>query len=130
MADESIAAMRGRAKRTTYVAEETWTKFCEFKAAIIGRKGENAVARTLAALGIPALHDVLLPDLLGITQLDHVVRAADAILVIETKTYGGHIAGSLHSSEWVQHLAAGETQHAFQNPVHQTIAIVGPSRRP
>lgn len=99
--------------------EETWAKFGAFKAAITGRKGESAVARSLRKLGVPALHDVLLPDALGVTQLDHLVHAADAILVIETKTYGGHITGSLTSAEWVQHLAAGEIRHAFQNPVHQ-----------
>ncbi|WP_158744948.1 nuclease-related domain-containing protein [Acidisphaera sp. L21] len=119
MVDENETATRSRSKRTTHVGEDTWTKFGEFKAAIIGRKGEGAVARALSNLGMPALHDVLLPDLLGVTQMDHLVRASDAIMVIETKTYGGHITGSLDSAEWVQHLAAGEVRHALQNPVHQ-----------
>jgi hypothetical protein len=48
-----------------------------------------------------------LPDLLGVTQLDHLVRASDSILVIETKTYGRYIVGSLDSAQWAQHLAAG-----------------------
>jgi hypothetical protein len=119
MVDKDETATRIRPKRTTFVSEATWAKFGEFKAGIIGRKGESAVARVLSALGVPALHDALLPDLLGVTQLDHLVRAPDAIMVIETKTYGGHITGSLDGAEWVQHLDAGETRHAFQNPVHQ-----------
>jgi hypothetical protein len=119
MVDESETAPRGRSKRTTFVDEDTWTKFREFKAAIAGRKGESSVARSLSALSVPALHDVLLPDLLGVTQLDHLVRASDAIRVIETKTCGGYIVGSLDSAEWVQHLAAGERRHVFQNPIHQ-----------
>jgi Nuclease-related domain len=119
MADENQAALRGRSRRTTFVDEDTWTKFGEFKAAITGRKGEISVARSLSTLGVPALHDVLLPDLLGVTQLDHLARASDSILVIETKTYGVYIVGSLDSAEWVQHLAAGESRHLFQNPIRQ-----------
>lgn len=117
--DKDETATRIRPKRTDFVSEATWEKFGAFKAGIIGRKGESAVARVLSALGVPVLHDVLLLDLLGVTQLDHLVRAPDAILVIETKTYGGHITGSLDGAEWVQHLAAGEVRHVFQNPVHQ-----------
>jgi Nuclease-related domain len=119
MIDKTEAAARSRAKRTTYVSEATWEKFGEFKAGIIGRKGESAVALALSELGVPTLHDVLLPDALGVTQVDHLVRGPDAILVIETKTYGGHITGSADSAEWAQHLNAGETRHEFQNPVHQ-----------
>jgi hypothetical protein len=119
MIDTDDTTTRSRPKRTTFVSEATWQTFGEFKAGIIGRKGERAVARVLSALGVPALHDALLPDLLGVTQLDHLVRAPDAILVIETKTYGGHITGTLDSAGWVQHLDGGETRHAFQNPVHQ-----------
>jgi restriction system protein len=119
MVDKDEATTRSRPKRTTFVSEATWEKFGEFKAGIIGRKGEGAVARVLSALAVPALHDILLPDLLGVTQLDHLVCAPDAIFVIETKTYGGHITGSLDGAEWVQHLAAGETRHSFQNPVRQ-----------
>lgn len=119
MLDDGETSTRRRSRRTTSVDEETWAKFGAFKAAITGRKGESAVARSLRELGLPALHDVLLPAALGVTQLDHLVHAADAILVIETKTYGGHITGSVTSAEWVQHLAAGEIRHGFQNPLHQ-----------
>jgi hypothetical protein len=110
---------RARAKRTAYVDERTWAAFGAFKAGIIGRKGESAVARSLEDLGVPALHDVLLADLMGLTQVDHLVRARDAILVIETKTYGGHITGAVDRPEWMQHLSDDETQHAFQNPAYQ-----------
>jgi hypothetical protein len=73
----------------------------------------------LAALGVPVLHDVLLADLMGLTQVDHLVRARDAILVIETKTYGGHITGAVDRPEWVQYLAHDEVRHSFQNPAYQ-----------
>jgi hypothetical protein len=110
---------RGRARRTTFVDERAWATFSAFKAGITGRKGEAAVARALALLGYAALHDIIVPDQSGVTQIDHVVRAPDAIAVIETKLYGGHITGSLHSSDWVQHLAAGDIRDVFQNPARQ-----------
>jgi hypothetical protein len=119
MADDGGTTTRARGRRTTYVDERTWAAFGEFKAGIIGRKGESAVARALGDLGVPALHDVLLVDLLGLTQVDHVVRARDAIVVIETKTYGGHITGAVDCPEWVQHLADDEARYAFQNPAYQ-----------
>jgi hypothetical protein len=109
----------GHARRTTFVNERAWATFGAFKAGITGRKGEAAVARALALLGYAALHDVLLPDQFGVTQIDHVVRASEAIVVIETKTYGGHITGTLHGSDWVQHLAAGDIRNVFQNPARQ-----------
>jgi hypothetical protein len=105
MADDGETTTRARSKRTTYVDERAWAAFGEFKAGIIGRKGESAVARALRDLGVAALHDVLLADLMGLTQVDHVARARDAIVVIETKTYGGHITGAVDRPEWVQHLA-------------------------
>ena len=112
--------MTGRpARRTTFIDERTWATFGEFKAGIIGRKGENAVARVLTRLGLPALHDAIVADLFGLTQVDHLVRGLDAIIVIETKTYAGHITGTPYSHEWIQHLASGETRHALLNPLHQ-----------
>ncbi len=110
---------RSRGRRTTFVDERAWVAMSEFKASIIGRKGESAVVRAVSALGFPALHDAILADLFGLTQIDHLVKSPDAIVVIETKTYGGHITGSRHSNEWVQHLVGGEIRHPFQNPVHQ-----------
>ncbi len=119
MAMDDRTRNRDRLRRTTFVDEQTWATFSEFKAGITGRKGESAVARELAALGHPALHDVMLADLFGVTQVDHLVRAPDAILVIETTTYGGHITGTVDGGEWVQHLIHDEVRHVFQNPARQ-----------
>ena len=106
-------------RRTNLVTDEEWQAFREVKAGITGQKGEAAVVRQLALLGVPALHDVILTDSRGLTQIDHLVLGLDAILVLETKTYSGFITGSLHSQEWTQHLAAGATPTSFQNPVRQ-----------
>ena len=107
-----------RPKRTTLVTEEEWRAFGEVKAGITGAKGEDAVARELARLGLTALHDVILSDSRGLTQVDHLVLGADGIFVLETKTYGGFITGGLHAATWTQHLAGG-TKTAFQNPLRQ-----------
>jgi hypothetical protein len=117
--DESETTTRGRTRRTTFVDERVWAAFGAFKAGITGRKGESAVALALAGLGYSALHDVLLADLFGLTQVDHLVRGPDCILVIETKRYGGHITGSLRGDVWVQHLAGGEVRYSFRNPIRQ-----------
>jgi Nuclease-related domain len=106
-------------RRTNLVTDEEWQAFREVKAGITGQKGEAAVARQLVLLGVPALHDVILADSRGLTQIDHLVLGPDAIIVLETKTYSGCITGSLHSNEWTQHLAQDVAGTAFQNPVRQ-----------
>ena len=90
-----------------------------FRPALIGRGGERAVRLALARLGLPALHDVVLADALGHTQIDHLVRTTQGIVVIETKTFSGWITGTLYSAGWTQHLAGGRIRHRFQNPVRQ-----------
>jgi hypothetical protein len=110
---------RRHKRRTTFVSEQAWGAFDAFKAGITGRKGERAVAAKLEALGLLALHDIILPDVLGTTQIDHIVCGADVIIVIETKTYGGRITGAPGDPEWMQHLADGDVRHRFQNPLRQ-----------
>jgi hypothetical protein len=106
-------------RRTNLVTDDEWRAFREAKAGITGQKGEAAVARHLAHLGASALHDVILEDSRGLTQIDHLVLGLDAILVLETKTFSGVIAGGLHSREWTQYLAQGTTRTNFQNPLRQ-----------
>ena len=108
-----------RGKRTTFVTDEEWRAFGEVKAEITGRKGETLVARELARLGLAALHDVILVDSRGLTQIDHLVRGQDAIFVLETKTYAGFISGNPRSMEWTQHVADGTISNSFQNPLRQ-----------
>ena len=107
------------ARRTEYVSEADWRVFAEFKAGIAGRKGEALVRRELARIGSTALHDVIMPCDGGVTQIDHLVLAGDAIAVVETKAYGGYIAGSPEQQSWTQHLGEGEWRYALRNPLHQ-----------
>ena len=76
------------------MTEEEWRASQEVKAGITGAKGESAVARELARLGHPALHDVILSDSRGLTQIDHLALAPDAIVLLETKRYSGFITGN------------------------------------
>jgi hypothetical protein len=121
-----------RRRRPNLATDEEWRAFREVKAGITGQKGEAAVVRQLAHLGASALHDVILEDSRGLTQIDHLVLGLDAILVLETKTFSGFIAGGLHSQEWTQYLAQDTTRTNFQNPLRQnyrhcaaTVEIVG-----
>jgi len=99
------------------------------KAELKGRKGEAAVAAVLDRLGVPALHDMVLADRLGLTQVDHLVRLADGILVLETKAYAGMVTGRVRDREWVQLLRDGEVRTAFPNPVLQNARHVAAVRR-
>jgi len=87
------------------------------KAELKGRKGEDAVIVVLARLGLPALHDVILRDGRGLTQVDHLVRLPGGIAVLETKTYAGFITGGVHGKRWTQHLPGARSE--FQNPLLQ-----------
>lgn len=90
------------------------------RAAITGRKGEDAVTRELARLGVAALHDVVLPDGRGgLTQVDHIARAPGVIVAVETKTYSGVIHGTLAGVGWVQHVGEAGRGHAVPNAVRQ-----------
>ncbi len=113
------APFASKRRRTNLVTDQEWHAFQEVKAGITGQKGETEVARQLALLGAPALHDVILADSRGLTQLDHLVLGPDAILVLETKTYAGFIVGGPHSEQWTQHLAQGTARTNFQNPIRQ-----------
>ena len=102
-------------------AEEAriWSTFRAFKAGLTGEKGENLVTVALAALGVPALHDVILRDSRGLTQIDHVARAPDAIVVLETKHYGGIVGGEVDSREWTQRFEGKAERFVLPNPLRQ-----------
>ena len=105
----------------TRTAEEAriWATFRAFKAGIAGGKGEALVAAALADIGVPALHDVILRDGRGLTQIDHIVRAPSAIVVLETKHYGGIICGEPDSREWTQRFEGSLEQFTLPNPLRQ-----------
>jgi hypothetical protein len=113
------APTASKRRRTNLVTDEEWQAYRGVLAGITGQMGETAVARQIAFLRAPALHDVILSDSRGLTQVDHLVLGWDAILVLETKTYSGFITGKLDSREWSQHFGQGSTRTSFQNPIRQ-----------
>lgn len=84
-----------------------------------GLLGEWRVARLLRRHGLCARHDVLLPhpDGAGWTQIDHLVRLPDRILVIETKNLGGRLSGNARDARWTQRF--GRRSFSILNPLHQ-----------
>jgi len=89
------------------------------KAELKGRKGEAAVAEVLARAGLPTLHDVVLRDGRGLTQVDHLVRLPGGIVVLETKAIAGVVTGGVRQRHWVQHLRDGAVRTSFLNPLVQ-----------
>ncbi len=83
-----------------------------------GLLGERAVARVLKRHSDDVANDIILPNGGGgLTQIDHLVLTASAILVIETKHYSGLILGRAHEPQWTQVL--GRRRYGFQNPLRQ-----------
>lgn len=62
--------------------------------------GETKVAEEIARIGIPSLHDVYLPSSRGTTQIDHIVKIGNAIVVMETKAWSGFIYGKATDKKW------------------------------
>ena len=68
---------------------------------------------------MPVLHDVILRNSRGLTQIDHIARAPDAIVVLETKHYGGLVGGEVDSREWTQRFEGSPERFVLPNPLRQ-----------
>jgi Nuclease-related domain len=90
----------------------------------IGAAGEARVAGELKRIGVPALHNVVLWGAGWSVELDHVVRVPSGIVVLETKTLGGTIAGELDAPVWTQRTAGRVEVSRLVNPVLQNQAHV------
>lgn len=90
----------------------------------IGAVGEARVAGELKRIGLPALHNVILWGAGRSVELDHVVRVPSGIVVLETKTLGGTIAGELDAPVWTQRTPGGVEVSRLDNPVLQNQAHV------
>jgi len=102
------------------------------RAEIKGAEGERRVAKEIARVGFTAVHDIYLPSKHGTTQIDHVARIGNAIVVIETKNYAGAVYGTPKDRDWRQTFRKGQSS-SFLNPLHQNKghaeavrAVVGP----
>lgn len=90
------------------------------RAEVIGSLGEALVRAELEMLGWPLLSNVVLACRWGSAEIDHLVRAPDGIVVIETKTFSGNVSGELGTASWLKR-TRGEV-NSFQNPLVQNAA--------
>ncbi|MBN9560445.1 MAG: NERD domain-containing protein [Alphaproteobacteria bacterium] len=94
------------------------------RAARIGDAGERLVAYELASLEWPALHNVILAERGRTIEIDHLVRAPDGIVVLETKTCAGLIDAKPGSPNWTQRARSGRCTGSFLNPARQNLGHV------
>ena len=66
----------------------------------VGDAGERLVARVVEARGHACLPACYVETPWGYAQVDHLVRAGDAIVVIETKNWAGTLSGPGRSGRW------------------------------
>ena len=91
------------------------------RAEAIGSLGEALVRAELEKLGWPSLSNVVLAFRWGSVEIDHLVRAPDGIVVIETKTLSGVING--HPESEIPSQQAGGGVRSLRNPSRRTPRI-------
>lgn len=86
-----------------------------------GLRGEMNIIRSINELGTSCLHDVILEDDRGLTQIDHLIRMPWGIAVVETKNFRGVIVGKPHDQYWTQVITSDskKTTNSFYNPIKQ-----------
>lgn len=83
-----------------------------------GDDGECRVAKEIERVGFSAVHDIYLPSKHGTTQIDHVAKIGNAIVVMETKNYAGAIYGTAKERDWRQVFRKGKS-FSFPSPINQ-----------
>ncbi len=84
--EENRQQPQRQAKRPVASTKPAWALAREKRAIAEGKHGEELVQRVLHELHLPALHDIILEDDKGPTQVDHLVRTS----------WGGVLSGALH----------------------------------
>jgi len=64
-----------------------------------------------------ALHNIIIPSLVGTTEIDHVVVSRFGVFVIETKYWSGWLFGSAHDKTWTR--VVYQRRHQVRNPLRQ-----------
>lgn len=83
-----------------------------------GAIGEWRVRSAISPLCLASLHDVLIQDERGLTQIDHIALTAQGILAIETKNYAGTLYDNGRKKPWVQRI--GRQKNKIHNPLDQS----------
>ncbi|MGI4801972.1 MAG: nuclease-related domain-containing protein [Janthinobacterium lividum] len=110
-----------QAERPVAGAKPAWAIAREKRAVAEGKRGEELVQRALHELQLPALHDIMLEDDKGPTQVDHLVKTPWGVAVLETKHYSGFIFGNPSGAMWTQRFCRGDEIYdtEFRSPVRQ-----------
>lgn len=117
----SWPAGRSANSRASAKLKPTWVAEREQRAIAEGKRGEALVHRALHELQLPALHDIMLEDDKGLTQVDHLVKTPWGVAVVETKHYSGFIFGNPSGAMWTQRFYRGDEYYdtQFRSPTRQ-----------
>jgi hypothetical protein len=94
-----------------------------YPAAAVGALGEALVAGALRDMRWPTLRNVVLREREASAELDVLVRAPNAIVVLEVKTWSGFIQGAARAEQWVRYGASVQGA-CVPNAVRQNCAHV------
>lgn len=94
-----------------------------------GRLGEKSVASRLKFLPkeYQVLHDVIISNGKGSSQIDHIVVSQYGIFVIETKNYKGMIYGGENAQYWTQNIYGNK--YELYNPILQNKSHINSLKR-
>lgn len=111
-------------ERPAHIAKPAWMVERDQRAIAEGKRGEALVQQSLHQLQMPALHDIMLEDDHGPTQVDHLVKMPWGVAVLETKHYSGFIFGNPSGETWTQRFYRSDRsdeyyEYNFRNPVRQ-----------
>lgn len=118
----STKRTRNRSARARAVPKTDEEK--DYDRRLAGVAGELKVRTFIERRYANSIHDTYLPSKRGVTQIDHIVLVAGAIVVIETKNYGGLILGDEKAQKWTQVMGRGTARISFMNPIHQNVGHV------
>ena len=117
-----MARLTGVARMTHAPDDELAARLRDMRSVAVGSLGEALVRAELEALCWPMLRNAILVTSGHSVEIDQLACARGGIVVLETKTYSGHVDGSLASECWTLRLRDGRSftvPNAFrQNAAH------------
>ena len=90
-------------------AEDGAAQLRDMRAVAVGALGEVLVRAELEVLDWPMLRNVILGAPGRSVEIDQLARAPGGVIVLETKTYSGHVDGDLGSECWILSLRDGRS---------------------
>ena len=131
LAGVSVGGLRFLMTRLTGFAkpvEDSKASLRDMRAVAVGALGEALVRAELEVLGWPMLRNVIVGAPGRSVEIDQLARAPGGVIVLETKTYSGHVDGDLGSKCWILSLRDGRS-FVLPNAVQQNAAHMRAVRR-